>query len=98
MGILDKFNNSDSNLIKNGTKEGENVTHRAGSKSTSQMHAQGNLGAEVDAFGKVTAGFIASTPEEATNLQYKQTGTYSEIDLDGKTPDKYKHPENGQTF
>lgn len=98
MGILDKFNGSTSNLIKQGTKEGQNVTHRAGSKSTSQMHAQGNLGDEVEAFGKVTKGFIASTPEEATNLSYKQTGNYSEIDLDGKTPEKYRNPETGQTI
>ena len=44
MGILDKFNQSESNQIRKGTREGKSVTHRAGSSSTSQIHAQGNIG------------------------------------------------------
>ena len=91
MGILDKFNQSESNQIRKGTREGKSVTHRAGSWSTSQIHAQGNIGEEAPGFGKVNAGFIASTPEEASNLSYKKGRSFSDLDLDGGTPEKYEN-------
>lgn len=88
MGLLDKFNESDSELIRVGTKEGEQVTKRAGAFNTSQIHAQGKPGEEAPGFGKINNEFIASTPEEAYNLGYKKNKGMSEIDLDGATPEK----------
>lgn len=91
MGLLDKFNQSESNQIRKGTREGKSVAHRAGASSTSQIHAQGNIGEEAPGFGKVGAGFIASTPEEASNLSYKKGKSFSDLDLDGVTPEKYEN-------
>jgi len=62
---------------------------RAGALNTSQMHAQGNIGEEAAGFGRISNEFIASTPQEATSLEYKVAGEYSQLDLNGQTPDKY---------
>jgi len=69
--------------------QGETPATRAGALNTSQMHAQGNLGEEAPGFGRINNEFIAASPQEATNLNYKNTAGYSELDLDGNTPNKY---------
>lgn len=69
--------------------DGETPQTRAGALNTSQMHAQGNMGDEAPGFGRINNDFIASTPQEATNLNYKLAGEYSQLDLNGQTPDKY---------
>ena len=89
MGLLDIFNGSKSELIRVGSKEGEQITKRAGAFNTSQIHAQGVPGQEAPGFGKINNEFIASKPEEAYNLGYKKQKGMSELDLDGLAPNKY---------
>ena len=78
--------------------KGEVPTTRAGALPTSQMHAQGDFGAEAPGFGKIDKGFVAATPQEATNAGYKQSKEYSQLDLDGQAPTKYENPETGRTY
>jgi len=69
--------------------KGETPGTRAGAQSTSQMHAQGDFGAEAPGFGKIDKGFVAATPQEATNAGFKSSREYSQLDLNGETPAKY---------
>lgn len=69
--------------------KGEVPTTRAGALPTSQMHAQGDFGKEAPGFGKVDKGYVAASPQEATNAGYKSSREYSKLDLDGATPSKY---------
>lgn len=78
-----------SRIPSNLDLQGETPKIRAGALNTSQMHAQGNIGQEAAGFGRINNDFIASTPQEASNLNYKITRDYSELDLNGKTPNKY---------
>ena len=69
--------------------DGQTPPLRAGAQHTSQIHAQGRPGEEAAGFGRVDAGFIASSPKEASNLGYKKTREFSKLDFDGETPKKY---------
>ena len=69
--------------------DGQTPQLRAGAQHTSQIHAQGRPGEEAAGFGRVDAGFIASSPKEASNLGYKKTREFSKLDFDGQTPEKY---------
>ncbi len=97
MGILEKFEAGDpkaSGQSANPSAPGVPPATRAAALNTSQMHAQGSIGDEAPGFGKVTKGFIATNQEEATNLNFKQSGPYSELDLDGKKPQGGTYREN----
>ena len=97
MGILKKFEAGDakaSGQSANPSAPGVPPATRAAALNTSQMHAQGSIGDEAPGFGKVTKGFIATNQEEATNLNFKQSGPYSELDLDGKKPQGGTYREN----
>ena len=69
--------------------KGETPATRAAALPSSQMHAQGDIGKEAAGFGRVDAGFIASSPKEASNLGYKKTREFSKLDINGQTPEKY---------
>ena len=96
MGILEKFEAGDPKASGQSAQKTPGVppATRAAALNTSQMHAQGNIGDEAPGFGKVTKGFIATNQEEATNLNFKQSGPYSELDLDGKKPQGGTYREN----
>ena len=81
MGLLEKLKSGPTR--NNQSLENQTPATRAGAFNTSQMHAQGSMGDEAPGFGKINNEFIASNPIEASNLKFKNSKSYSELDLDG---------------